>query len=137
MPSETKDIRGALTPAEVRSKINELCVKRNYNPFEELIRLATETVKTEVNGKMVELPICDVDQKILIAKEIASFLAPKLKSIEVDAHIDGDFTFKVKHFDELGNEVKPVTIEMPRIPPGLLEPVNAALKEELEGGSDA
>jgi hypothetical protein len=132
MPSETKDIRGALTPAEVRSKINELCLKRNYNPFEELIRLATETVNTEVNGKMVKLPVCDVDQKILIAKEIASFLAPKLKSIEVDAHIDGDFTFKVKHFDELGREVKPAVIEMPRIPGELINPVNQALREELE-----
>jgi len=137
MPSETKSIRGALTPAEVRSRINELCLKNNYNPFEELIRLASETEETIVDGKVLRLPICTTDQKIAIAKEIASYLAPKLKSIEVDAHIDGDFTFKVKHFDELGNEVKPGVINIPRIPQSLVAPVEEALREEIEGETDA
>lgn len=73
---------------------------KNYDPFLELIELATEKQTVVVNDREMEVHTCDVDQRIAIAKEIASFVAPKLKGIEIKAEVDAEFTFKVQHFGE-------------------------------------
>lgn len=104
-------LRGRLTPQEVRAKIHEICESNNYDPFEELIKLATETQEVEVNGHMHQIPVCDVDQRITIARELAQYMAPKLKSVEVTAEIDNQFTFNIKHFNENGE-----VLEIPSTP---------------------
>ena len=98
-------LRGKLTPQEVRATIHKLCEENDYDPFKELIILATEKQEITVAGKTLTVPVCDVDQRILIAKELAQYMAPKLKSIEVEGQIDAVFTFKIKHFDSTGNEM--------------------------------
>lgn len=97
-----KTLYGKKTPAEVRAAIQVLCEEGNYDPFRELIRLATETVETEIDGRMVNLPICTVDQKIAIAKEVASYIAPKIKNIEIKQEVTGEFTFKIEQFSTSG-----------------------------------
>jgi hypothetical protein len=76
--------RGRLTPAEVRAAINDICAKHNYNPFEELIKLAVATQNVKIGDEVKTINVCDVDQRISIAKELAPYLAPKLKTIEVE-----------------------------------------------------
>lgn len=93
-------IRGTLTPAEVRAAIHKICKERNYDPFDELIQLATETQEVEINGKTITVPLASVDQKITIAKEIASYIAPKLRSVEIEAHMDSSWTIKIQKFGE-------------------------------------
>lgn len=89
-----------LTPSEVRAKILGIMKSKNYDPFLELIELALEHSEVEVNGRIMKAYTCDVDQRITIAKEIASFIAPKLKGIEIRAEVDAEFTFKVQQFGE-------------------------------------
>lgn len=107
------------TPADIRATIQGLCDEAGYDPFREMIRLATETVETEVNGVMVKLPVCDIDQKIQIAKEIASYMAPKLKGIEIAGEVDHNFTMRILHFTEEGKSITvPAKVEeivVPRI----------------------
>lgn len=74
---------------------------KNYDPFLKMIELATETQEVVVDEKIVRCAVCDVDQQITIAKEIASFIAPKLKGIELKAEVDAEFTFKVQQFAEI------------------------------------
>lgn len=91
----TKTLYGRKTPAEVRAAIQDICESNNYDPFEQLIKLATETLETEIDGHVVRIPIASIDQKIAIAKEVASYIAPKIKNIEVKQEIDAEITFKI------------------------------------------
>lgn len=102
MANFSKVIYGQKTPAEVRAAIQSICEEENYDPFRELVRLAKETVKAEVDGKQVEIPVATVDQKIQIAKEIAAYLAPKIKGLEVKHEHTGGFKFIVQHITEDG-----------------------------------
>lgn len=99
------DMRGALTPGEIRAAIHRVCQENNYDPFRELIEMATGTYPCEVNGQIINMPICTVDQKIMIAKEIAPYLAPKLKNIEVTGEVDNKITFTIR---KIGGAEKPV-----------------------------
>jgi hypothetical protein len=85
-----------ISPQEVRQAIHKIFEQHNYDPFKELIFLATATVPTEVNGQTINLPLCDIDQRILIARELASYVAPKLKNMEVSGTVDNQLTIKVK-----------------------------------------
>lgn len=108
MPAQV--IRRRQTPADVRSALQRACDEAGYDPFKELIRLATETFDTVVDGKTVTLPLCDTDQKISIAKELAQYLAPKLKGIEVEGQVDHEFTLKILHFN---GETKEKIVDVP------------------------
>lgn len=107
-------MRGKLTPAEVRNVIAEACKKKNYDPFEELIELATSKTTVTVNGEEVEVHTCDTDQRIIIAKEIASYMAPKLKNVEVRGEVTGDIHITVKNFTRTAIQE---AVEVPQKPP--------------------
>jgi hypothetical protein len=98
MKATSKSLRGNLTPAEVRNTIHQICAKHNYDPFEELVKLAVGTHNVSINGEMMELPLCDIEQRITIAKELAPYLAPKLKNIEVKQEMTGGFHITLKRF---------------------------------------
>jgi hypothetical protein len=95
--------RGRLTPAEVRSAIHRICKEKNYDPFTDLIELAVEETDVVVDGKPIRVRTATVDQRITIAKELAQYLAPKLKSIEVSGEIDNEWRISVTHFGQGGN----------------------------------
>jgi hypothetical protein len=125
-------VRGRLTPAEVRACIHTICQDNNYDPFRELIELATGTQEVEVNGKKLTIPLADVDQRITIAKEIAQYMAPKLKSIEVTGEVDNTWDIKITHFTESG---KPVEVSARNITTQLVQAAMGegpkALKEAI------
>ena len=90
-----------LTPDEVRESIEAVCKESNYDPFKELIALATETVELQtVGGGSKVIHVATPDQRITIAKEIAGFLAPKLKSVEVKQEISGEINITVRKFTD-------------------------------------
>jgi hypothetical protein len=105
-PTSKNQLRGKLTPTEVRSAIHEICENNNYDPFEDLIEMAVGRETITINGKDKEVPLCTVDQRIAIARELAQYLAPKLKSIEVGGQIDHDFVINVKKFGEVEDKVQ-------------------------------
>lgn len=96
--------RGKLTPAEARNAIREICEKKNYDPFRELIDLATQKQQVEIDGATVLVHSLDTEQRIAIAKEIAGYMAPKLKNIEVKGEITGDIHITVKSFAAPGQQ---------------------------------
>ncbi len=89
------EFQGSLSPYEIRARIQSLCKDNNYDPFLELIELAKGFTEIEVNGEKVRIDKCTVDQKIAIAKEIAPYLAPKLKSMEITGQTDNSLTIEV------------------------------------------
>ena len=91
-------LRGTLTPQEVRAAIHALCEKHDYNPFEELIKLAKGTQEIEIGGEIQILPLCSVEQKIHIAEALAPYLAPKLKNMEITGDVKQDYNITVRHF---------------------------------------
>lgn len=110
----TKTIYGKKTPAEVRAAIQSICEEMDYDPFKELVRYATEDFETIVDGHVVRLPLATMDQKITIAKEIASYIAPKIKNIEVKAEVEGEFTFKIINQALTGTGVPQLEIDPER-----------------------
>lgn len=98
----------------MRDAIHSLCSDLNYDPFKELIALAQETQVVEIDGRQVQCPVASVDQRIAIAKEVAQYLAPKLKGVEVQGTMDASFTFKVVHFSEAGKSIE-IPVELQQI----------------------
>lgn len=93
-------VKQHITPAEVRAAIHKICRDKNYDPFVELIELATETQELQVGDKTITVPVATVDQRITIAKELAQYMAPKLKSMEIEGQVDMNFQITVKRFGD-------------------------------------
>jgi hypothetical protein len=113
-------LRGKLTPAEVRKNIQQACSTHQYDPFLELVKLATEKQQIDVKGVgVVEVHVLDADQRIVIAKEIASYLAPKLKNVEVDSKVSGEIKIVVRSFGSPGAAIDvPATQELAEVSSG-------------------
>lgn len=95
-PSNQQAATGPLTPAEVRGAIQALCKELNYDPIRRLIELAQADQEVVVGDVKVKVPLADVDQQIAIAKEIAQYIAPKVKSVEVQGKVDTTLTVVIK-----------------------------------------
>lgn len=106
-----KTIYGKKTPAEVRAAIQSICEELDYDPFRELVTMATSKLKTTIDGREVEVPYLDADQRIAVAKEIASFIAPKPKSVEVKHEGNVGFQFIVTHFKEGETVALPASVQ--------------------------
>lgn len=108
-PSVAKINKKTSAAETARAAIEAACEEKNYNPFKELIDLATQThtivIKTSDGDKEVETHVLEVSDRIAIAKEVASYLAPKLKSIEVQQEIDGKLEITVKTFNNTGTQL--------------------------------
>lgn len=76
----------------------EACEKADYNPFDELISLATDKKEMVIGGETVEVFKASVDQRIAIAKELASYLAPKVKN-ESGKNEDNSFHITINRFE--------------------------------------
>ena len=56
-------------------KIQDLCASYNIDPFEALLKLSND-------------PSLDINLRVGILKEIAQYVYPKRKSIEIDAELE-------------------------------------------------
>lgn len=88
--------RGQLTTIEINKNLCEAaCKEKGYNPFEELIDIATETVDVEVKGKIVKLHKASAAERIKIACEIGAYLDSKQKNSEPIGTDKGNNTFNI------------------------------------------
>ncbi len=81
-PSGSKNKLGA-----IREKIQQICNDNNYDPFEILIKTATD-------------PQTPLKVRLKIAMELAQYLAPKLKAIDIDAKFGGGVTVNIVKFGD-------------------------------------
>ena len=74
-----------LTPMEIRSRIMSLMNEKNFDPVKELIKIATNNNTEE----KVRIDIC---------KELLQYIAPKLKSTDIQMTADLNVTVNVVKF---------------------------------------
>lgn len=96
--------------AELQDKLQlsalEACANNGYNPFEELVQIAQEKEEVIVKGVKHYIHTATKDQRIKIAKEISSYLAPKVKNAEGSKR---DFEFHI-HMTQFGDNSQPPVI---------------------------
>lgn len=78
-----------MTPSEMRMRIIELCNGKKYDPIASLI-------------DMVQNDALEPDTKVAIHRELAQYVAPKIKAIEVTGDVDLNINITVKKFDDSG-----------------------------------
>lgn len=116
-------IRPGATPAEVRSRIAEMCAENNYDPVQELllfvqtsgevlaheIREIASVVRNKVISKKLENVANTIkhvgvggDSRDIIGihKELLQYIAPKLRSMEVKGELDVNFNITVTKYAE-------------------------------------
>jgi len=93
-------IRPGATASELRQHLMRLCESLGYNPLEALIKMATDGYEVEVDGKILMMPL-DAKDAIAIHKEIAGYIMPKLRTIDVKEKVDVDINITVQKFGEV------------------------------------
>ncbi len=83
-----------LTSMEMRSRIIHLMNERNYDPIRELIRIANNN-------------LTDEKTRIEIHKELAQYIAPKLRSADLQVSGDLQLTVNVVKFTNAAGELAP------------------------------
>jgi hypothetical protein len=88
------EMRPQMTPTQMRARIIELCRARKYDPVAAMIDMAQND------------PL-DADQKIAIHRELAQYVAPKVRAVDVSGEVDLSITVRVKKFGDDGREIPP------------------------------
>jgi hypothetical protein len=79
-------LRQDMTPQDVRKHILAICLKEKYNPVEELVAIAQGTDDAELAAK--------------IHMELLSYMAPKLKAMQVQGSISGTIKVSIQNFTQ-------------------------------------
>lgn len=94
-----KKLHLKMTPKEIRQHVIDLCMKHDYDPIESLMSIALEGYKVMVDGNEITVPIEPKDA-ITIHKEIAGYIAPKVKTIDIQGEVKQDIKITVQKFGE-------------------------------------
>lgn len=86
------ELKPQMTPTQMRARIIELCRGRKYDPVAAMI-------------DMVQHDNIDADQKIAIHRELAQYIAPKVRAVDVSGEVDLTVTVRVKKFGDDGREI--------------------------------
>ncbi len=99
-PKKSTHAKGALTPsdmvlttAEIRQRIANLFAARKYDPIKEMVDLV---MATNDEGNF----IYPADFRLEIHKELAPYIAPKLKAQEITEKVDMSITINVVKFGD-------------------------------------
>jgi hypothetical protein len=88
------------TPPNIRETLKKLMKDHNYDPFKEMILIAKD-------------PDTDRRTRASMATELAQYIAPKLKGIDIDAKASGSIQVIVQRFaDEVLSDDEPKTIDI-------------------------
>lgn len=120
LQSGVTKVRAGMTPAEMRQHIKDVCGKYDYDPLNELIALTRggydhlsrelrkiaakkTTTKTDRETLLKTADLLDhfgpdVKDCILIHKEILSYIAPKLRAMEVHQEVDANININITKF---------------------------------------
>lgn len=83
----------------IRERLAELFKEKNYDPAKELIDLAQH-------------PRIPIEIKIAIHKEMLKYVAPQLKSVDIQANVKGGISISIVKFgDTLIEEAKQEALE--------------------------
>lgn len=104
MPSTTLSRK---KKSEIKRLAEKACAETGYNPFDELIALATETEEIQIKGKTLTVHKSSRSERIAIAKEIASYVQPKIKSTETEEKSAPTFNIVVQNFSETSTQPSP------------------------------
>ena len=70
---------------EIRQQVRKLCMDENYDPLREMVVLAKD-------------PGTPLDHRVTLHKELAQYVAPKLKSMDLTAEVSGGIQVNVLKF---------------------------------------
>lgn len=100
-------------PANLRDALRKIMKEHNYDPFREMILIAKD-------------PDSDRRLRATMASELAQYIAPKLKGIDIDAKASGSIQIIVQRFaEEVMQDEEPKTLDLgpeepePPVPPQL------------------
>ena len=96
----------------VRADVVRLCKEKNYDPIKELIDIAQS-----------DDPMVPLDVKVNIHKELLNYMAPKLKSIDMEKRGTETINVMIQNFGELEGE-QPVTLAQESAKPVTLMPAD-------------
>jgi len=91
-------IRPGATPSEVRARIAELCAQNDYDPVKELIEMVQKGQRIEMSDGTIKFIPLDPKDVISIHKEVLQYIAPKLRTIDVQASIEANISISVTKF---------------------------------------
>jgi len=86
-------------PTNVRETIRKIMKDHNYEPFKEMILIAKD-------------PDTDRRTRASMAVELAQYIAPKLKGLDIDAKASGSIQVIVQKFAEEIMEDEPKTLDI-------------------------
>ena len=84
--------------AEIRRLAEKACEDAEYNPFNEMIKIAKETEEITIKNKVITVHKATRSERIAIAKEVASYVQPKIKSTETEEKSAPTFIIEVQNF---------------------------------------
>ena len=96
----------------VRADVVRLCKEKNYDPIKELIDIAQS-----------DDPMVPLDVKVNIHKELLNYMAPKLKSIDMEKRGTETINVMIQNFGELKTVEQPITLAQEPAKPIDLMPV--------------
>jgi hypothetical protein len=86
---------------EIRRLAEKACEDAEYNPFNELIEIATETEDIIIKDKTITVHKATRSERIAIAKEVAAYVQPKIKSTETEEKSAPTFVIQVQKFGDV------------------------------------
>lgn len=113
------------TPQKARVKIAQICKAMNYDPIVFMIEAARDGyIKMTLPDSKEEIKVPLEAKDILgIHKEIAQYLAPKLRAVDVQAEINANVTINLQKFagtpiecEMEGEMIRPVVGEAEAVP---------------------
>lgn len=104
----TGDKGSKLSARQASAAIASLCEELEYDPLAEMIKLAQLKVPKKVNGEEKDVHVLDAGSRFTIAKEILPYIAPKLKTVDLQSSDGTALAINVVNF--AGQPVNPVSI---------------------------
>lgn len=86
---------------EIKRLAEKACEDAEYNPFNELIEIATETEDIIIKNKTITVHKATRSERIAIAKEVAAYVQPKIKSTETEEKSAPTFVIQVQKFGDV------------------------------------
>lgn len=95
------EMRPQMTPSQMRARIIELCRARKYDPVAAMI-------------DMVQNENIEAEDRIAIHRELAQYVAPKVRAVDVSGEVDLTVTVRVKKFGDDGREIPAAVRAIPQ-----------------------
>jgi hypothetical protein len=84
--------------AAIKRLAEKACSDADYNPFDVMIEIATATEDIVIKDKVITVHTATRPERIAIAKEIAGYIQPKIKSTETEEKSSPTFVIQVQTF---------------------------------------